>query len=165
MIDDRIWHPYTRESARPDTGWPVMARGEGIYLIDESGRRFLDAVSSWWACAAGHAHPRLTDAISRQAAVLPHSILGNLSHRPALDLARALCSRMPTADRHVHFASDGSSAVEAALKISVQYGANRGRPAKNKLISLEGAYHGDTLGAIAVGYQTSFHTAFRELLF
>jgi adenosylmethionine-8-amino-7-oxononanoate aminotransferase len=165
MNADRIWHPYTRLSAEPETGWPVIARGEGIHLFDEAGRAYVDAISSWWACALGHAHPRLVAAIARQAAILPHSILGNLSHRPALDLAAALCGLMPTPDRHVHFASDGASAVEAALKIAVQYGHNIGRPGRRGLVSLEGAYHGDTLGAMAVGYQPGFHTPFRDLLF
>lgn len=165
MSVDRIWHPYTRASAEPESGWPVITRGEGIHLFDETGRAYVDAISSWWACALGHAHPRLAAAIARQAAILPHSILGNLSHRPALELAEALCGLMPTPDRHVHFASDGASAVEAALKIAVQYGHNTGRPGRRGLVSLEGAYHGDTLGAMAVGYQSGFHAPFRELLF
>lgn len=165
MIRDRIWHPYTRESARPETGWPVIVRGEGIHLFDENGDRYVDAISSWWACALGHSNPRLTSAIARQSAILQHSILGNLSHPPALHLAEALCALMPTPDRRVHFASDGSSAVEAALKIAIQYGANRGRPERRRLVSLEGAYHGDTLGAMTVGDQPSFHAAFREMLF
>lgn len=165
MSADRIWHPYTRSAAEPEAGWPVIARGEGIRLFDEAGRGYVDAISSWWACALGHAHPRLAAAIARQAAILPHSILGNLSHRPALELAEALCGLMPTPDRRVHFASDGASAVEAALKIAVQYAVHLGRPDRRRLASLEGDYHGDTLGAMAVGYLPGFHAPFRDLLF
>jgi adenosylmethionine-8-amino-7-oxononanoate aminotransferase len=165
MSADRIWHPYTRSGSEPEDGWPVIARGEGIHLYDEAGRGYVDAISSWWACALGHAHPRLVSAIARQAAILPHSILGNLSHRPALELAEALCGLMPTPDRRVHFASDGASAVEAALKIAVQYAVHLGRPDRRRLASLEGDYHGDTLGAMAVGYLPGFHAPFRNLLF
>lgn len=141
-----------------------MVRGEGLYLIDAEGRRYLDAVSSWWACNLGHSHPRLVQAITRQAAELQHSILGNLTHPRALELAEQLAQRCG-GRRRVFFSSDGASAVEAALKIAVQSWHNRGRPEKSGLVSLENGYHGDTLGAVSVGYLPGFHKPFQALLF
>ena len=159
-----VWHPYTRASSLAAGPVPVIVRGEGIYLIDEQGRRFVDAISSWWCAALGHGHPRLVAAIQRQAAELQHSILANLTHPQAAELAGRLARLMPTPDRHVLFASDGASAVEQALKIAVQYGSNIGRPRKQKFACLHGAYHGDTFGAMAVGYLDEWHRPFRGLL-
>lgn len=160
---DPIWHPYTQASAAA-AGLPVMVRGEGPYLFDESGRRYIDAISSWWACSLGHSHPTVIQAIQRQAGELQHSILGNLSHDKALDLARELVD-LTGGDRHVHFASDGASAIEASLKIAVQYWENRGQPSRKTFMSLSDPYHGDTLGAVSVGYMEAFHKPFRSLLF
>jgi adenosylmethionine-8-amino-7-oxononanoate aminotransferase len=164
QTEDRIWHPYTPRSAEPEGGFPVICRGEGVYLFDTAGRRYFDAISSWWACALGHGHPRIVDAIRRQAGALQHSILGSLSHPPALELARRL-SDLAGGGRRVHFASDGASAVEAALKIAVQYRANRGERGRHGFLSFTEPYHGDTLGAVSVGYMEAFHRPFRPLLF
>lgn len=161
---DHIWHPYTKFSAMAETPLPVIERGEGIYLYDEDGARYLDAISSWWACSLGHGHPDVVRAIQRQTATLQHSILGNLSHRPGLELARKL-SDLIGGNRHVHFASDGASSVEAALKISVQYHTNLGRSGRHGFLALTDPYHGDTLGAVSVGYMESFHRPFKPLLF
>ena len=161
--NNHIWHPYTRRSAERD-GFPSICRGEGIYLFDEEGRRYVDAISSWWACALGHGHPRIVAAIQRQAAELQHSILGNLAHPRARELAAEL-SELTGGRRRVHFASDGASAVEAALKIAVQYRANLGRPGRHAFLSFTDPYHGDTLGAVAVGYMEAFHRPFQPLLF
>ncbi len=160
----RIWHPYTRFSAIPQAGLPEMIRGAGIYLFDHEGRRFVDAIASWWACSLGHGHPRLLAALTAQAGHLQHSILGNLSHPAAGALAAALAALMPTPDRHVMFASDGACAVEAALKISLQYWHNTGRPERQRLACLQGGYHGDTLGTVAVGFQPGFHAPFAPML-
>lgn len=159
-----VWHPYTRASALAAGPVPVIVRGEGIYLIDDQGRRYVDAISSWWCAALGHGHPRLIAAIQRQAADLQHSILANLTHPQAAELAHRLAHLMPTPDRHVLFASDGASAVEQALKIAVQYWANVGRPQKHRFACLHGAYHGDTFGAMAVGYLDEWHRPFKRLL-
>lgn len=162
-MNDLIWHPYTRRSAERD-GFPIMARGEGIYLFSEDGTRYVDATSSWWACALGHGHPRIVAAIQAQAAQLQHSILGNLSHPGALKLARRL-SALTGGSRRVHFGSDGASAVEAALKIAVQYWDNLGVSDRHGFLSFTDPYHGDTLGAVSVGYMESFHRPFQPLLF
>lgn len=160
---EHVWHPYTRRSAWDAHPWPMIVRGEGPWLYDEHGRAWLDAVSSWWACALGHRPPRVIDAIRDQAERLDHSILGHLSHPPAVELATRLAARMPSPDRHALFASDGASSVEAALKIALQYHANRGDSARRELAHLTEAYHGDTLGALSVGYIETFHRAFATL--
>ncbi|MCX6993819.1 MAG: adenosylmethionine--8-amino-7-oxononanoate transaminase [Kiritimatiellaeota bacterium] len=160
-----LWHPYSRHSAMRDTAFPVMVRGEGVYLFDSDGRRYLDAISSWWACNLGHSHPRLVKAIARQAERLQHSMLGNLSHPGAIELAARLAELFPSRRRRVFFSGDGASAVEAALKIAVQYWHNLGQPERRGFVSLENAYHGDTLGAVSVGYLPEFHAPFQPLLF
>lgn len=142
----------------------MMERGEGIYLFDQGGLRYLDAISSWWCTALGHSHPRLISAISRQAEVLQHSILGNMSHGPAAKLAERLCGKVQSPEYHVMFCSDGSSAIEAALKIAMQYYHNTGRPQKNTFMTLEGDYHGDTLGSVSVGYVEGFHEPFGPMV-
>ena len=160
-----IWHPYTKFSSFAAGPLPEIVRGEGIYLFDSGGRRYIDAISSWWACALGHNHPRVVRAIQKQAGELQHSILGNLSHPRAAELAERLASLMPSPDRHVLFSSDGASAVEAALKIAVQYWHNRGQAGRTQFVSLENAYHGDTLGTVSLGYLDHFHRPFQPLLF
>ena len=124
---DHVWHPYTRATSLAE-GVPRIVQGEGIYLIDHAGRRYVDAIASWWCAALGHGHPRVVAAIERQAATLQHSILANLTHPQAAELARRLACLMPTPDRHVLFAGDGAGAVEQALKIAVQYWHNVGCP-------------------------------------
>ena len=159
-----LWHPYTRHSALRD-GFPVIVRGEGIFLFDSAGNRYVDAISSWWACNLGHSHPRLVQAIVRQAGELQHSILGNLTHPHAAELAYRLAGTFPDRHRRTIFASDGASAVEAALRVSVQYWRNKGENGRCCFAALENAYHGDTIGAMAVGYLPAFHAAYRPLLF
>jgi adenosylmethionine-8-amino-7-oxononanoate aminotransferase len=160
-----LWHPYTKHSAVESGPFPVITRGRGVYLYDARGRRYLDAISSWWGCNLGHSHPRLVRAIVRQARELQHSILGNLSHLRAVELATELTRWLGNGARRVFFCGDGASAVEAALKIAVQYGSNRGRPGRTRFAALRDGYHGDTLGAVSVGYVESFHRPFRPLLF
>ena len=159
-----IWHPYTRHSAAQAGAFPIITRGEGVYLFDTEGNKYLDAISSWWACNLGHSHPRLVGAIIRQARELQHSILGNLSHPRAIELTAELLDLFSDS-RHVLFASDGASAVEAALKIAIQYWHNLGHSERNRFASLEDAYHGDTLGAVSVGYLKGFHSPFKQVLF
>ncbi|MCF7816848.1 MAG: adenosylmethionine--8-amino-7-oxononanoate transaminase [Kiritimatiellales bacterium] len=160
-MKNRIFHPYTPFSAI-EKGVPNMVRGEGIYLFDDAGNRYVDVVSSWWACALGHGHPQVVKAIQEQAGVLQHSITGSLTHPKVLELADRLAHLMPTPERHSVFASDGCSAVEAALKIAVQYWYNLGRPEKNWLIGMDQGYHGDSLGALGVGFVDGFHKPFAK---
>lgn len=164
MDRQSIWHPYTKFSALEAAPLPVITHGEGAFLYDAEGRKYLDAISSWWACNLGHGHPRIVEAIIRQTRELQHSILGNLSHPRAVELASRLTGLFPD-DRRVMFASDGSCAVEAALKIALQYWYNIGQVNKTKFVALDFAYHGDTLGAVSVGYLEHFHKPFKSALF
>ncbi len=159
-----LWHPYTKYSSMQTAFFPIIERGEGVYLFDIEGNRYLDAISSWWCCNLGHSHPALVAAIKQQAETLQHSILGNMSHPSAIKLASKLIKFFPTGDRRVHFASDGASAVETALKIAVQYWHNIGKPERTRFVSLANDYHGDTLGAVSVGFMESFHKQFASLV-
>ncbi len=159
-----VWHPYTRQSA-VDAGLPVITHAQGIYLYGDDGRAYLDAVSSWWACSLGHGQPDVVKAIQDQSASLQHSILGHLVHPPAAKLGSRLAGLFRDTNRHVLFASDGASAVEAALKIAVQYWTNVGQPQRTGFASLVDAYHGDTIGAVSVGYMEGFHHALKPLMF
>jgi len=160
-----VWHPYTRHSAVEEEAFPIVTRGEGIYLEDAEGRRYIDAIASWWSCNLGHGHPRIVEAIRRQALELQHSILGNLTHPRAIELAAALAGLVPGGGRKVLFAGDGASAVEAALRVAFQYRHNVGEPGRRRFASLSDGYHGDTLGAVSVGYLPHFHEPLKPLLF
>jgi len=155
-----LWHPYTDISSMEKRAFPIIERAEGVYLYDTDGRPILDGISSWWACALGHGHPRVVEAIREQAGRLQHSILGGMSHPGAIRLAEDICELTPPGLDHVFFASDGASAVEAALKIAIQYRANLGQDGRSSFISLADGYHGDTLGAVGVGFLPHFHSAF-----
>ncbi|MCK5675498.1 MAG: adenosylmethionine--8-amino-7-oxononanoate transaminase [Verrucomicrobia bacterium] len=160
-MKNKIFHPYTPFSAI-EKGFPNMVRGEGVCLFDDEGNKYVDIVSSWWACALGHSHPKVVGAIKVQADVLQHSITGSLTHPNVLELADRLANLMPTPERHSVFASDGCSAVEAALKIAIQYWYNLGRPEKNWLIGMDQGYHGDSLGAVGAGFVDGFHKPFEH---
>jgi len=159
-----LWHPYTDIASYERAPYISIDRAEGIHLIDHTGRRIYDGISSWWCVALGHGHPHIIQAIQKQAATLQHSILGTLSHPPAVDLAARLAALCPGDLNHVYFASDGSSVVEAALKMAAQYWGLRGKPEKRNFMTLEGAYHGDTLGAISVGLTDWFEAAYGPLV-
>jgi len=162
-MKNKIFHPYTPFSA-VESGFPNMVRGEGIYLFDDEGTRYVDIVSSWWACALGHSHPKVVKAIQKQAGVLQHSITGGLTHPNVLVLADRLAGLMPTPERHSVFASDGCSAVEAALKIAIQYWHNLGRSEKTWVIGMDQGYHGDSLGALGAGFVDGFHKPFEQVV-
>ncbi len=157
-----IWHPYTKHS-EADLGLPNILRADGVYLYDAFGQRYFDAVSSWWACALGHGVTEIVDAIKRQTEILQHSILGNLTHPEAEELATEL-SDLTGGNKRVLFASDGSSAIEAALKIALQFWSNNGKSAKKQFLSFKNAYHGDTLGSISVGFLEEFHRHYGSVL-
>lgn len=159
-----LWHPYTDIARYEDGPFLCIERAEGIYLYDRDGRALMDGIASWWACALGHGHPRLVGAIQDQAAVLQHSILGKLTHPKAIELAARLAALAPGDLNHVYFACDGSSAVEAALKMVLQYWNHTGKPERREFLYLEEGYHGDTLGAIGVGFVQQFHRPFEHVV-
>src|SRR6266849_5414351 len=159
--DLHLWHPFTQEGADPA---PLrIRRAEGVYLETGDGRRILDAISSWWVNLHGHAHPAIAAAIARQAERLEHVLFAGFSHEPAEELAARLGKIVPAALRHIFFSDDGSTAVEVALKMAVQFWRNTGRPEKRRIVALEHAYHGDTVGAMSVSDDSPFTNAFDAL--
>ncbi len=158
-----IWHPYTQMATAPA---PIaVERAEGAWLHTADGRSILDAISSWWVILHGHCNPRIAAAIARQAAALDQVILAGFTHDPAERLARELVGMTPPGLEHVFFSDDGSTAVEVALKMACQYWQNRGEPGRTRFVSLEGSYHGDTIGAMSVSGVDVFRRVFAKLLF
>jgi adenosylmethionine-8-amino-7-oxononanoate aminotransferase len=141
-----------------------VARGEGAWLHDFDGRRYLDAVSSWWVNLFGHANPRINAAIAAQLGELEHVILAGFTHRPVVELSERLAALAPGNLGHAFYGSDGASATEIALKMAFHYWKNRGQPGKTAFLSLAGAYHGETLGALAVTDVPLFRHTYAPLL-
>src|SRR5262249_521663 len=142
----------------------VIASGEGSFLVDVDGRRYLDGVASLWCNLHGHRHPRLDRAVRDQLDKLAHSTFLGLTHEPGIRLAAKLIEAAPKGLTPVFYSGSGSTAVEIALKQSFQYWQLRGRPAKQRFLRLGDAYHGDTLGAVGVGGIDLFHRIFGPLL-
>jgi adenosylmethionine---8-amino-7-oxononanoate aminotransferase len=160
-LDLHLWHPFTHESEDPP---PLsILRAQGVFLETRDGRQILDAISSWWVNLHGHSHPSIAQAIADQAARLEHVLFAGFSHEPAEELAERLGKIVPQTLRHVFFSDDGSTAVEVALKLAVQYWRNSGRPEKRRIVALEHAYHGDTAGAMSVSDDSPFTSAFASL--
>ena len=156
-----LWHPTTQVATSPEPLQVRSARGSELELAD--GRRLIDAISSWWVTLHGHAEPAIAAAVARQAHVLEQVIFANFSHAPAEQLATRL-SALSGLER-LFFSDNGSTAVEVALKIAWQWWQNQGNPHRRQLIAFEGAYHGDTFGAMAVGERSLFTDPFEPLLF
>src|SRR5262245_42011441 len=142
----------------------VIERGEGCYLVDTQGRRYLDGVSSLWCNVHGHNHPRLDRALREQLARIAHSTFLGLTHEPGIRLGVALVEIAPRGLTRVFYSDSGSTAVEIALKQSFQYWQLVGRATKQRFLRLGDAYHGDTLGAVSVGGIELFHRIFGPLL-
>lgn len=159
-----IWHPYTEITSFERSDFPIFDRGAGCTLRTVDGQELLDGIASWWCVNLGHSHPRIVEAIQKQAGELQHAMLGNASHPRAIELAERMAQLAPGGLGHSMFAADGSCAVEAAIKIALQYWDNIGVSGKTRLISLEGDYHGDSLGAVSAGYVETFHKPFRSVL-
>ena len=158
-----VWHPYTQ--MRNATAPLPIVRGEGAYLITEDGRRLLDGISSWWVNIHGHCHPRLNDALAAQAGRLEHVMFAGCTHPPAVELAERLLDVLPTGLSRVFYSDNGSTAVEVALKLALQYWGNQGRPERRTFITLHHAYHGDTVGAMSASEDSLFTRAFASMLF
>ncbi len=162
-----IWHPFTQAQTAPD---PVcIVRGQGHVLFDADGKRYLDLISSWWVNVHGHAHPKIAAAIAAQAMELEHTIFADFTHKPAVDLAENLVKTLKRGKagqlNRVFFSDNGSSAVEVGLKQALQYWKNNGKPQRNGFLAFDGAYHGDTVGAMSVGRSSRFFDSYKEFLF
>ena len=162
-----VWHPCTQMREHDDSRMPLIPieRGDGAWLVDADGKRYLDAISSWWSNLFGHANPRIAAAIAAQSAKLNHVMLAGFTHEPALQLAEELVRVAPPGLARVSFASDGASAVEIALKQSFHYWRNTGRPQRTRFIALANAYHGETIGALSVSDLPLYREVYGQLLF
>lgn len=158
-----MWHPYTQMLTQP-TPLPV-ARGEGVYLYTEDGRRILDGISSWWVNIHGHSHPKLNEALAAQARKLEHVLFAGCTHFPAVELAESLLEVLPPGLTRMFYSDNGSTAIEVALKMACQYWRNRGESQRSTFITLHHAYHGDTVGSMSASEESTFTQAFTPLLF
>ncbi|MGZ5037866.1 MAG: adenosylmethionine--8-amino-7-oxononanoate transaminase [Usitatibacter sp.] len=159
-----VWHPCTQMKSHERFPLVPIARGEGPWLVDFEDRRYLDGVSSWWVNLFGHANPDINAALRDQLDRLEHVMLAGFTHAPAIELARRLSALAPGRLGHAFFASDGASAAEIALKMAFHYWANRGHAEKRRFVSLQGGYHGETLGALGVTDVKIFRDAYAPLL-
>lgn len=157
-----IWYPFSQAKTALE---PLKVKAaQGVWLELEDGRRILDCISSWWVNLYGHAHPKIAQAIFHQAQQLEHVIFAGFTHDPAEQLAEQLSALLPGNLNRVFFSDDGSTAVEVALKMAYQYWVNLGQK-RSTFIAFEGSYHGDTFGAMSVGWRSPFSQAFSDLLF
>lgn len=157
-----IIHPFT--VFHPDKRNIAIREAKGTVLTDENGKTYLDAISSWWVNLHGHAHPDISIAVARQAANLEHVIFAGFTHAPAVHLAESLLSILPHEFQKLFYSDNGSTAVEVALKLAVQYYYNRGE-SRNTIVAFSNSYHGDTFGAMAVSERDLFVKPFEKMLF
>jgi adenosylmethionine-8-amino-7-oxononanoate aminotransferase len=162
--EEHVWHPFTTTPS-PGPERALITRAQGAYVWDSNGRRFLDATSSWWCNIHGHGHPRLVSAIAKQAAELDHVMFAPHSHPKALALATALVEALGPPFSRVFYSDNGSTAVETALKIAAQYWQLKGEPQRTRYLSMDRAYHGDTVGAMSVTHLSQFQGPFDHLKF
>jgi len=158
-----IWHPYT-QMKNALTPIPIVS-GEGVYLYDETGKKYIDAVSSWWVNIHGHANPHIAEKVAAQLKTLEHVIFAGFTHEPAVLLAERLLPLLPGKQDKIFYSDNGSTAVEVALKMCFQYWNNAGNTEKKKVLAFKDAYHGDTFGAMSVSGRSIFTNPFNELLF
>ncbi len=159
-----LWHPCTQMKDHESLPMIPIKRGEGVWLHDFDGNRYIDAISSWWVNLFGHANPRINKALKKQLDELEHVILAGFTHEPVIELSERLVALTPPGLSRCFYADNGSSAVEVALKMSFHYWQNTGQTAKNKFINLSNSYHGETLGALAVGDVELYKDTYAPLL-
>ena len=159
-----VWHPCTQMKRHETLPLVPIARGAGVWLHDFNGRRYLDAVSSWWVNLFGHCNTHINAAITDQLGKLEHVMLAGFTHEPVVQLSERLAQLTPAGLGHCFYASDGASATEIALKMSAHYWRNQGKPQKTSFTSLKNSYHGETLGALSVTDVALFRDAYGALL-
>ncbi|HEX7965597.1 MAG TPA: adenosylmethionine--8-amino-7-oxononanoate transaminase [Gammaproteobacteria bacterium] len=159
-----LWHPCTQMKDHESLPPVPIRRGQGVWLEDFEGKRYLDAISSWWVNLFGHANPRINAALARQMAELEHVILAGFSHTAVVELSERLVQLVPPGLSRCFYADNGSSAVEVAVKMSFHYWKNLGKPKKTRFITLSNSYHGETLGALAVGNVELYKETYKPLL-
>ncbi|HLY95686.1 MAG TPA: aminotransferase class III-fold pyridoxal phosphate-dependent enzyme, partial [Sideroxyarcus sp.] len=159
-----VWHPCTQMKRHETLPLVAISRGEGAWLYDFDGRRYLDTVSSWWVNLFGHCNPRINAALTDQLGKLEHVMLAGFTHEPVVLLSERLRELAPSGLGHCFYGSDGASATEIALKMSAHCWRNRGQPDKCEFITFAGGYHGETLGALSVTDVAIFRDAYAPLL-
>lgn len=159
-----IWHPCSQMKDYAELPPIIVDHAAGLYLYDKDGNRYLDAVSSWWCNLLGHCHPRINAAVKRQLDQLEHVIFANFSHTPAITLCDRLAGLLPAGLTKFFFTDNGSSAVEAAMKMSFQYHYQTGAPQKKRFMALSDAYHGETVGALSLGGVDLYSEIYKPLL-
>lgn len=158
-----VWHPFTQmQTARPPI--PIV-KAKGVYLHSEDGRSYLDGISSWWVNLHGHGHPHMVNAIKNQLDKLEQVIFADFTHAPAIHLADKLLTILPKKMSRIFYSDNGSTSVETALKMALQYWFNHNDLRKTKVISFKNGYHGDTMGAMAAAGPNEFNRPFRKHLF
>ena len=162
-LDKRhVWHPFTQHATECD---PIaISHAKDASLYDVEGREILDLISSWWTCTHGHSHPALNKALSEQAEKMPHIMFAGFTHEPAVELSRKLSELLAEDLNRVFFSDNGSTSVEVAMKLVYQYWLNKGQDQRKTFIAFDGAYHGDTLGAMSVGKGSGFFNLFEGLM-
>ncbi len=159
-----IWHPFTNLKKQDQLPLKNIVRGEGFYVYDEDGNKYMDAIGSWWSSIHGHRHPRIVKAIKEQLDILDHIHFAGNTHKWAVELAKRILEILGNGFTKAFYSDDGSTAVEVALKIAYQYFLNK-EEERNLFISLSGAYHGDTIGSIALGNIDEYHKIFKPFIF
>lgn len=164
LDQEHIWHPFTQMQTAPS---PIpIVRGEGVYLYAEDGKKYIDAISSWWVNLHGHSNASIVGAIRKQAETLEHVIFADFTHAPAVDLASRLLPLLPGGMSKLFFSDNGSTAVEVAIKLALQYWHNKDNDTKKrKVLCLQGSYHGDTFGAMSASGRNEFNRPFWSHLF
>lgn len=158
-----IWHPYTPQKYAPD---PIpIAKAQGVWLFDENGNRYIDAISSWWVTIHGHAHPYIAEAVYKQALQLEQVIFAGFTHEPAVQLAERLLNILPGSFAKIFYSDNGSTATEVAIKMAIQYWWNKRDPHRKRILALTHSYHGDTFGAMSISERGIFTLAFQDRLF
>jgi len=159
-----LWHPCTQMKDHEDLPLVPIRRGEGVWLEDFEGNRYIDAISSWWVNLFGHANPRINAALKTQLDTLEHVILAGFTHAPVVELSERLVALTPPGLSRCFFSDNGSTAIEVALKMSYHYWRNVGRPRKTRFVNLNNSYHGETLGALAAGQVALYKETYEPLL-
>src|SRR5882724_522896 len=158
-----LWHPYTqmKTADAPRT----IVRAKGCTLFTETGDALLDGISSWWVNLHGHSHPEITHRVSEQLANLEHVLFAGFTHPPAIELAEGILRKLPANQTHVFYSDNGSTSIEIAVKMALQFWSNHGIHQKVRIVALEGGYHGDTFGAMSVSGRSAFTAPFEPYLF
>ncbi|MCH2224631.1 MAG: adenosylmethionine--8-amino-7-oxononanoate transaminase [Crocinitomicaceae bacterium] len=157
-----VWHPFTQHFTAETP--LIIDKAEGVYLFDSEGNKYIDANSSWWVNVHGHAHPHIAKALTDQFMKLDHTVFAGVTHEKAVELADRITGLLPERMEKVFFSDNGSTAVEIGLKMIVQYWANKGE-SKQRFLAMNGAYHGDTFGAMSVGQRGYFNRPFEPFFF